>query len=106
MLRRISLLCALVLPTGFALAGILDDLPELQDKTVVFAGNFERLECSIHGKYDCLSWPTELFKTRGGRELCFTTNSYAEIKPGHHRRPRHVIEPLEPLVAKPTPSLT
>lgn len=56
-------------------AGILDDLEDLEGKAVVYAGEFERLTCPIGGKYDCLTWPMNLFKTRRGREFCFVASS-------------------------------
>lgn len=55
-------------------AFVFDDLGDLQGKTVVFAGEFEQLDCPIGGKYDCMSWPDTLLRTSGARAMCFTTS--------------------------------
>lgn len=75
-MHKLLLALAICLPL-VASAGILDDLEELQGKTVVYAGDFERLTCPIGGKYDCLTWPNNLFKTKRGRDLCFAASSYS-----------------------------
>lgn len=75
-LLKLLLLFAWCIPLG-AVAGLLDDLDDLQGKTVIYAGEFERLTCPIGGKYDCLNWPSNLFKTMRGRDLCFATSSYS-----------------------------
>jgi hypothetical protein len=62
----------LMLAHSAASAVLLDDLADLEGKTVVYAGEFEKLSCSIGGKYDCFKWPSDLFKTKGLREVCFT----------------------------------
>jgi len=73
-LLKLLLPLVLCIPFG-AGAGLLDDLDDLQGKTVIYAGEFERLSCPISGKYDCLTWPSNLFKTKRGRDLCFATSS-------------------------------
>lgn len=67
---------AACLAAGSASAGFLDDLPDLQGKTIAYAGGFEQVTCPIGGKYDCLKWPSELYKTTRGREICFVPTSY------------------------------
>ena len=59
-----------------ASAGILDDLPDLQGKVVAYAGEFEQVTCPIGGQYDCLTWPSDLFKTTRGRDICFKPTGY------------------------------
>ena len=58
------------------MAGFFDDLPDLEGKTVVYAGEFEQLSCPIGGKYDCTTWPIDLLKTKTGRDICIKPNSY------------------------------
>jgi len=67
---------AILLPLA-ADGAIFDDLEDLQGMTVLYAGEFERLTCPISSKYDCLTWPNNLFKTRRGREVCFSTLNYS-----------------------------
>lgn len=57
-------------------AGLLDDLPELQGKVVAYAGEFELLTCPVGGKYDCLSWPSDFFRTTRSRDFCFVARGY------------------------------
>ena len=57
-------------------AGLLDDLADLKDKYVIYAGEFEKLDCPIGGNYDCLSWPTDLLKTKDGSELCISSTKF------------------------------
>lgn len=75
-LLRLLFAFAWCLPLG-AIAGVLDELDDLQGKTVIYAGEFERLTCPIGGRYDCLTWPSSLFKTSRGRDLCFVASSYS-----------------------------
>lgn len=51
-----------------------DDLENLQGKVIIYAGKFESLDCPIGGKYDCLTWPDLLLRTRKGVERCFATS--------------------------------
>ena len=65
---------ALVVPCR---AGLLDDITDLQGKTVVYAGEIEQLTCPIGDKYDCTTWPMEFYKTASGlREICFVPSGY------------------------------
>lgn len=68
----------LVVVVLVALAGrasfAFDDIESLQGKVVIYAGKFESLDCPIGGKYDCLSWPDLLLRTRKGPERCFATS--------------------------------
>ncbi|GCL62592.1 hypothetical protein AQPW35_16730 [Rubrivivax pictus] len=73
---RTLALATLALVPNLTVAGILDDLPDLQGKTIVYAGNFDQVPCPIGGKYDCLSWPMDLLKTTRGREICLKPTSY------------------------------
>lgn len=53
-----------------------DDLVNLQGKLVVYAGEFETVDCPIIGKYDCLTWPTTMLKTRKGPEMCIGSDRH------------------------------
>lgn len=55
---------------------LLDDTEDLQGKTVVYAGELEQVTCPIGGRYDCLTWPSTLLKTRRGREFCLAPTGY------------------------------
>lgn len=39
-----------------------DSTEKLEGKFVVYAGEVEQLSCPLSGKYDCLKWPTGLYK--------------------------------------------
>lgn len=75
MLRQLFLIATLWLPLA-CFGTIYDDLEDLQGKTVVYAGELEQLNCPVMGKYDCSTWPANLFKTMKGREVCFATTVY------------------------------
>lgn len=61
----------LALAPLFAQASSLD-LDGLEGKKVVKAGDIEPVDCPIYGKYDCLSWPTDLYVLDD--KICFTAN--------------------------------
>lgn len=54
----------------------LDDIKDLEGKLVVHAGDVEQLRCPSFGKYDCLTWPTNLLKFKY-ENVCFTDSSYS-----------------------------
>ncbi|MBK9444872.1 MAG: hypothetical protein IPO00_01525 [Betaproteobacteria bacterium] len=79
--RRAFAVTVLLFTQVDSIAGIGDDFEELEGKTIVYAGAIEQLECPPTGKYDCLKWPMDLFKTvRGRREICFVPNGYARCR--------------------------
>jgi hypothetical protein len=45
-----------------AWAGFLDDADKLEGKYIVKVGKIEQLSCPIGGKYNCLTWPSSLYK--------------------------------------------
>lgn len=69
------LISSAVLTITSAHAALFDDFEDLQGMTVVYAGEFEEVSCPITGKYDCLSWPSTMLKTRKGREVCLGVDS-------------------------------
>lgn len=69
-------LIALTLSSLAVSAFAFDDLSNLQGKLVVYAGEFETVDCPISGKYDCLTWPTTMLKTRKGPEMCLGSDRY------------------------------
>lgn len=48
--------------TAQASASIFDDFGDLKGETVVEAGDLKKLTCPIGGQYNCLTWPSSLFK--------------------------------------------
>lgn len=76
MLRSLVTGCILGLAAATCSASLLDDLGNLQGKLVVYAGEFETVDCPIGGKYDCLTWPTTMLKTRKGPEMCLGSDRY------------------------------
>lgn len=76
MLRSLAIGSMLSLMVATCAASLLDDLGNLQGKLVVYAGEFETVDCPIGGKYDCTTWPMTMLKTRKGPEICFGTDKY------------------------------
>ena len=78
-MRRFTVLLS-ICAAGFsssATAGLLDDIEDLDGKTVVYAGTIEQLSCPIGGKYDCTKWPMDFYRTtRGFKEICFVPSGY------------------------------
>ena len=54
--------------------GAQDDIAGLQGSTVVYAGVFEALECPFGRRFDCMTWPSNLLRTKDGR-ACFATSA-------------------------------
>ena len=69
----VRLVCAIAVavfaPSALA-AGTLDDLPDLKDKYVLYAGGLEEMPCPPLGKFDCQSWPAGLLKATQGDAIC------------------------------------
>lgn len=76
MLRSLTIGSMLSLMAATCAASLLDDLGNLQGKLVVYAGEFETVGCPISGKYDCLTWPTTMLKTRKGPEICLGSDKH------------------------------
>ena len=70
-MKRVAAIALAAVPF-LALAGVIDDTEQLQGKTIVYAGDIEHVSCPIGGKYDCLQWPSGLYKTSTG--ACFVTD--------------------------------
>jgi hypothetical protein len=70
---RLAAALALALLPAAAMAGLLDDSPDLKGKTIVYAGQIDQVSCPVDGKYDCLQWPRGFFKTSDGD--CFVTDN-------------------------------
>ena len=50
-----------------------DEIADLVDKKVLYAGKFEPVFCPPSGKYDCRKQPYGLLRTEN-EEICFTTS--------------------------------
>jgi hypothetical protein len=55
-------------------AGAQDDIAALQGSTIVYAGIFEPLDCPFGRRFDCMTWPVNLLRTKDGR-ACFATSA-------------------------------
>ena len=51
-----------------------DDIAALQGTNIVYAGVFEPLECPFGRRFDCMTWPANLLRTKDGR-ACFATSA-------------------------------
>ena len=71
-LRATALALAATLASPAAIAQ--DDLFALQGSTIVYAGLFEPLECPFGRRFDCMTWPVNLLRTKDGR-ACFATSA-------------------------------
>jgi hypothetical protein len=65
----------------FALSALLampapaqDDIAALQGATIVYAGIFEALDCPFAQRFNCLTWPVNLLRTKD-RTVCFSTSA-------------------------------
>lgn len=50
------------------------EMQSLPGSQILAAGNIQQVTCPIGGKYDCLSWPPDLYELTG-ENVCFTTNA-------------------------------
>lgn len=50
------------------------EMRQLSGSQVVAAGDIQQMTCPIGGKYDCLSWPHDLYELTG-ENVCFTTTA-------------------------------
>lgn len=74
---KLPLLIASLLPCySTQIAAQAHDLQYLQGKLVIYAGEFETVDCPIRGKYDGLTWPTTMLKTRKGPEMCLGSDRH------------------------------
>lgn len=67
----IAFAAAPAFPIGF------DDLDKMSGKTIVYAGEFEPLDCPLGGKYDCRTWPRTLLRMSGVSDRCFGSDTLA-----------------------------
>lgn len=72
----ICMLAATVSPV--AQSSIFDELESLEGKTVIYAGEFESVDCPPMGKYDCTTWPMTMLKTRRESEVCLGIEKYVK----------------------------
>jgi PA-IIL fucose-binding lectin len=61
-MRVIIVVAVLSLLPTVSLAGIFDDHRQLKGQYIAEVGELEKLSCPISGKYDCLTWPNDLYK--------------------------------------------
>jgi hypothetical protein len=61
-MRWIVSLVLTVAWSGSSVAGILDDADKLQGQYIAAVGELEPLHCMPGGKYDCLTWPQDLYR--------------------------------------------
>jgi hypothetical protein len=58
----VVLLSCLPAVASFEVRAALFDSKRLEGKIILKVGDLEKLNCPPFGKYDCVSWPTGLFK--------------------------------------------
>jgi hypothetical protein len=56
-----------------------DDIAALQGATIVYAGVFEQLDCPFARRFNCLTWPADLLRTKDGK-ACFATSAYESCR--------------------------
>ena len=66
----ISFLTAAAIAPAFA----QDDIGALKGATIVYAGVFETLDCPFARRFNCLTWPADLLRTKD-RTVCFSTSA-------------------------------
>jgi hypothetical protein len=49
------------------------EIDRLTGSTIVASGELEQVHCPVSGKYDCLTWPHDLYKF-SMQNICFTAN--------------------------------
>lgn len=78
LLSPVSLAIGLVAATAsaphLAAAGLFDDSRKLKGQLIVDVGELEELRCPISGKYDCLTWPRNLY--RFNHDQCMEVMGY------------------------------
>lgn len=57
-----------------ASAGLLDDTDELKGQYILDVGTLESLDCPADGKYDCRTWPDDLYEFNSTK--CFQVIGY------------------------------
>jgi hypothetical protein len=73
-MRFVALAVVLVLGCRPSAAGLLDDTNKLKGQYIADVGELRHLECPIGGKYNCLTWPMDLYEFNVGR--CFQVVGY------------------------------
>lgn len=60
--------------TGLSQAALgYGEIDRLTGSTIVASGELEQVHCPVSGKYDCLTWPHDLYKF-SMQNICFTAN--------------------------------
>jgi hypothetical protein len=63
----IGLVAATASARHLAAAALFDDSRKLKGQVIVDVGELEELRCPIGGKYDCLTWPRNLYRFNHGQ---------------------------------------
>lgn len=68
----------MIVATSLALLALIPDyqLRHLRGGSIVDVGSLDHLSCPVWGDYDCLSWPSNLYKFSGNTTICFEMTSY------------------------------
>jgi hypothetical protein len=69
-----ALAVVLAAPLACPIAVAQDDIAALQGSTIVYAGIFEPLDCPFGRRFDCMTWPVNLLRTKDGH-ACFATSA-------------------------------
>lgn len=70
-LKLLFAMCFVVSGSEVFAYGEIQSLPGSQ---ILAAGDIQQVTCPIGGKYDCLSWPHNLYELTG-ENVCFTTSA-------------------------------
>ena len=61
------------LTLSFSAMAFQNNISQLEGATIIKAGNISDVKCPPYGKYDCLSWPRNLYEIEG-RNTCIIAN--------------------------------
>lgn len=69
---RLTIACCFLVISCSAMA-FQNDISQIEGATIIKAGTIRSVTCSPYGKYDCSSWPHNLYKIEG-RNTCVIAN--------------------------------
>lgn len=72
--RVVNKLASLLLMAACSQAFAYGEMQRLPGSQILAAGDIQQVTCPIGGKYDCMSWPHDLYELTG-ENVCFTTNA-------------------------------
>jgi hypothetical protein len=73
-LKLLKLIIAMSVVASSSQAFAYGEMQSLPGSQILAAGDIQQVTCPIGGKYDCLSWPHNLYELTG-ENVCFTTSA-------------------------------